>query len=249
VFFDAFGLILIAYPAWAGWVLLGGAIGLYAVGGWRRVTLGATARGAAVTLALLVGGAALLYGGNLLSGADGPVNYYDRLAAIPRLEWQMLLICLGALALAWALLIGDRDRIGIAVGAAAPLLALGTVAQAIAPTAAYPIIAPLLLGGAGLAAMRWRGGISIAAIAAMLGIGYMLALGFLLVEAVGPFIPVVAALPLAIAGVLATPLLPVTRRQPMLITAAVTLAVATGIALWIRLDPVAASVATYSSFK
>jgi hypothetical protein len=82
----------------------------------------------------------------------------------------------------------------------------------------------------------------------MLGIGYMLAMGFLLVEAVGPFIPVIAALPLAIAGVLATPLLPVTGRRPMLIAAAVLLAVAIGIALWVRLDPVAASVATYSRF-
>ena len=249
VFFDAFGLMLIAYPAWVGWVLLVGAIGFYAAGGWRRARLTTTAWGAAVTLALLVGGAALLYGGNLLSGADRPVNYYDRLAAIPRLEWQMLLICLGTSALVWALLIGDRDRIGIAVGAAAPLLVLGTIAQAIAPTAAYPIVVPLLLGGAGLAAMRWRGGITVAAAAAILGVGYMLAMGFLLVEAVGPFIPMIAALPLAIAGVLAAPLMPVTGRRPMLIAAAALLAVAIGIALWVRLDPVAASVATYSSFK
>jgi hypothetical protein len=249
VFFDAFGLVLIAYPAWAGWLLLGAAIGFYAVGAWRRVSPGTAAWGAATTLALLAGGGALLYGGNLLSGADGPVNYYDRLAAIPRLEWQILLICLGALALVWALLVGERDRIGIATGAAVPLLVLGTVAQAVAPTAAYPIVVPLLLGGAGLAAMRRPGGVGVAVVAAMLGIGYMLAMGFLLVEAVGPFIPVVAALPLAVASVLAMPLVPAVGRRQALIAAAVMLALAIGIALWVRLDALAASVATYSRFK
>lgn len=252
VFFDAFGLVLVAYPVWVGWVLIGAATGLYALAGWRHATLGAAARGAVMTLALIIGGAALLYGANLVSGADGPVNYYDRLAAIPRLEWQILLICLGVFVVAWALLIADHDRIGTSVGAAVPLLILGAVAQAMAPTAAYPIVVPLLLGGAGLAATRWANetmGRALAVAAAMLGIGYMLAMGFLLVEAVGPFIPMIAALPLAVAAVLAVPLMPTVERRRVVVVGAAMLVLAIGIALWIRLDPVAASVATYSSFS
>ena len=154
-FFDAFGLTLVSYPAWAGWLVIAGAATGYALA-WRRrrERLG---RGVVATLALLVVAPALLFAGNLLSGRDEPVNYYDRLAAIPRLEVQALLLCLAAAALVMGAVLRAREPGEVAVGAALPLLLLAAVAQAVAPTAAFPLEWPLLLGG-GAAGDRWASG-------------------------------------------------------------------------------------------
>jgi len=81
----------------------------------------------------------------------------------------------------------------------------------------------------------------------MLGVGYMLGFGFFLLQAVGPGMPMVAAVPLAVSAVLLLPLMPEPRRA--LTLAAALLVVATGIALWVLLDPVAPSVAVYSDTK
>jgi hypothetical protein len=75
----------------------------------------------------------------------------------------------------------------------------------------------------------------------------MLGFGFFLLQAVGPGMPMVAAIPLAISAVLLLPLMPDPRRA--LMAAAVLLAIATGIALWVLLDPIAPSVAVYSDIK
>jgi len=251
VFFDAFGLVLISYAAWLGWVLLGlGAIG-YGIAAFGRARLGEVVRGGGITLALFVGAGALLYAGNLVSGADGKVNYYDRLAAIPRLEVQALLLCLAAAALAWGLIaVARAGSAGLTAGMAVPLLLLGLFAQATAPTAAFPIIVPLLLGGVAAALWRFAGeraGAVASLIAAMLGGGYMIALGFQLIQAVGPTTPMVAALPLALAAVLAAPLIPTISRRAALATAGLLIVLALAIALWVRLDALAPSVAVYSS--
>jgi hypothetical protein len=251
VFFDAFGLTLISYAVWVGWVLLAiGALG-YGVAAFGRARLGDMARGSGMTPALLVGTGVLLYVGNLVSGADGKVNYYDRLAAIPRLEVQALLLCLAGAAAIWGLIAAARPgSAGQTGGMAAPLLLLGLFAQATAPTAAFPIIVPLLLGGGAAAIGRFAGdraGTVASVIGAMLGIGYMLALGFQLIEAVGPAMPMVAAVPLALAAVLAAPLIPAVSRRTALVTAGVLVLLALAIALWVRLDAVAPSVAVYSS--
>jgi hypothetical protein len=122
--------------------------------------------------------------------------------------------------------------------------------QAVAPTASYPFAVPLMLGGVALAVDRYAGrsvGIAATIVAAMLGVGYMLGFGFFLLQAVGPGMPMVAAVPLAIGAVLLLPLMPEPRRA--LTMAAALLVVATGIALWILLDPVAPSVAVYSDVK
>jgi len=227
-FFDAYGLVFVSYPAALGWVFLAiGAVG-YGAAAWRRATVGEVAKGAAMLLALILVAMAGLYIVNGISGAWGKVNYYDRLAAIPRLQVQALLVCL----------------------AAVPLLVLGAIMQAVAPTASYPFVVPVMLGGVALAIDRFAGrGVGIAAtiVAAMLGVGYMLGLGFFLMQAVGPGMPMAAAIPLAISAVLLLPLMPEPRRA--LMVAAALLAVATGIALWVLLDPVAPSVAVYSDTK
>ncbi|CAN5449170.1 hypothetical protein BH10PSE14_BH10PSE14_17570 [soil metagenome] len=251
VFFDAFGLVLVGYAAWVGWVLLAlGALG-YAAAAFGRTRIGDIARGAVMTLALFVGAAVLLFAVNFVSGGYGKINYYDRLAAIPRLEVQALLLCLAAAAMVWGLIAAARSgSAGLTAGMALPLLALGAFAQASAPTAAFPIIVPLLLGGIAAATWRFAGeraGIAASVIAAMLGIGYMLALGFQLIEAVGPTMPMAAALPLALAAVVAAPLVPAVTRRTALLSAGVLVLFALAIALWVRLDAVAPSVAVYSS--
>ena len=245
-FFDAFGLFLIAYPAWAGWVVLVLAGAGYAVA-WRRGAR-AVGRGAAATLALALVAPILLLAGNLLSGRDGPVNYYDRLAAIPRLEVLALLLCLATGALVVALLLGSRRPGEATVGAALPLLGLGVVAQALAPTAAFPIAWPLLLGGIAAALGEGRAGKVAKVVAAAVGGGYLLGLGFFLLQAVGPDLPVVATLPLLLIAVLLLPLMPVIERGAAGRVGAALLVLAVTVALWVRWDAVAPSVAVYSSF-
>ncbi|MEO5866131.1 MAG: M20/M25/M40 family metallo-hydrolase [Sphingomonas sp.] len=254
VFFDAFGLFLIAYPAWLGWLLLAvSASGYVAALRRKQRSSGEIWRGASIAVAIIVLSAVLLFAGNIVSGAGGKVNYYDRLAAIPRLEWQELLLCLATMALVWAWMMpARRVEAGTAVGLALPLLLLAGVAQFAAPTAAFPITTPLLLGGIAAAIGRLgntRGGMFANMIVAMIGTGYMISLGFFLLQGVGPDTPMVVALPLALSALLVAPLIPPISRSLALKAAAVLIAVGVAIALWVRLDAVAPSVAVYSSFK
>jgi hypothetical protein len=251
VFFDAFGLIFISYAAWVGWLLLAvGAVGYITAAG-RGTRLGEIGRGIAMTLALFVVAGLLLYAVNAVSGGYGRTNYYDRLAAIPRLEVQALLLCLAAAALVWGLAAAARSAsAGMTAGIALPLLLFGAFAQATAPTAAFPIVVPLFLGG--VAAFIWRyagerAGTIASVIVAMLGGGYMLALGWQLIQAVGPAMPIATALPLALAVVLAAPLVPAIDRRRAFAMAGLLIALALAIALWVRLDAVAPSVPPYSS--
>ncbi|QDZ09084.1 M20/M25/M40 family metallo-hydrolase [Sphingomonas panacisoli] len=246
VFFDAFGLTFVSYAPAIGWLILGlGAVG-YAAAAWRRGTMGEVARGAGSLLALTIVAGLGLYLVNLVSGAGGQTNYYDRLAAIPRLELQALLVCLASLVLFRRWL--PTYEAGVA-GAAAPLLLLGLFLQATAPTAAYPVAVPLMLGGLAMAVKRHSSAIGTVAVvaAAMLGVGYMLGFGFFLLQAVGPKTPMIAAVPLAIGTVLILPLVPEIDRRRANFLSVVLLALALGIALWVLLDPIAPSVAAYST--
>lgn len=251
-FFDVFGLFLITYPAGLGWLFLALGAGGYVVSAWERGGLYDVKLGAGALLGVIVLGGIFLYVGNLVSGADGPVNYYDRLDAIPRLQVQAACLCLAAFVLVWGLAWKwCRSSVVTIAGAALPLFVLGLVAQATAPTAAYPIGVPLMLGGLAAALGRFapRGGRIAQTVVAALIVGYMIALGYQLMQAVGPDVPMVAALPLAIAGTAVAPVLPGIGRRPAFIAAGVLVAIALGIALWVRLDAVAPSVAVYSVFK
>lgn len=246
-FFDAYGLVFISYPVAAGWLFLALAVFGYAAAAWRRAPTRDVVAGAGMLLALIAVAAAGLYIANGISGSWGRVNYYDRLAAIPRLQAQASLVCLAAFLAVRRWL---PSRIGTIAGAAIPLLLLGLITQALAPTASYPLAVPLMLGGVALAIDRFAGrraGIAAVIVAAMLGIGYMLGLGFFLMQAVGPGMPMVAAIPLAVSAVLILPLMPEPRRA--LAMAAILLAMATAIAFWVLLDPVAPSAAVYNDTK
>jgi hypothetical protein len=248
-FFDAYGLFLIGYPAGWGWLLLAlGAAG-YAFAAWRRGTIGEIAKGAGALVALLLVTVVSLYLVNVVSGGAGKVNYYDRLAAIPRLQVQALLVCLATFVTMRRWL---PSRIGTIAGTALPLLMLGLIVQLVAPTAAYLFAVPLMLGGLALAFDRLAGrgiGIILTIVAAMLGVGYMLGFGFFLLQAVGPDMPMVAAIPLAISAVLLLPLMPAMASRRAVVVATVLMALATGIALWVLLDPVAPGVAVYSQTR
>ncbi|MES2095751.1 MAG: M20/M25/M40 family metallo-hydrolase [Pseudomonadota bacterium] len=247
VFFDAFGLFFVSYAAGWGWLILALGIGGYTVAAWRKTTTGEVAKGAGALVALILSAGVLLFAVNVMSGAIGKTNYYDRLAAIPRLEMQALLVCL-------AVLVRVRrwmpSNVGTIAGAAAPLFALALIAQAAAPTAAYLFTVPLMLGGLALAADRLAGravGLGATIVAGVLGVGYMLGFGFFLLQAVGPGMPMVAAIPLAISAVLLLPILPAIERRRATMVTAVLLVLATCIALWVLFDPLAPSVAVYSS--
>ena len=248
VFFDLFGLGLAIYPAWVGWIVLGLAgIGLALV--VRRNGSAGLRAGAARMTGLIALAAVLLYAFNWLSLKAGPPNYYDRLAAIPRLEVLALLVTSAAVALVMAS--WRPGRAGV-VGAALPLMLLGIVAQALAPTAAYGVVVPLALVGLTLAIADRLGvvfGFGLLAVIGAVVTGYMLALAHQIMQGVGATLPMVAALPLAIAMLALLPLWPQMMRRTARITAGVLLLAATGLALSIHFTPLADTVAAYADTK
>ena len=85
-FADLMGRVMIAYPADMGWLILLAAGGLIGAALWRtRPPVRTIGGGMILTVAMLLHGALLLTVFNAISGSGSP-NYYDRLAAIPRLE-------------------------------------------------------------------------------------------------------------------------------------------------------------------
>lgn len=238
VFFDMFGLLTVVYPTWAGWlVLAGAAVGLGMV--LRRDGMAGTGQGAARMAGLLIGAGLLLTALNRLSIGGTPANYYDRLAAIPQLEAMALAAGLGAFVVAF----GARALTSAGqVGAALPLLGLALALQIAAPTAAYVIALPLLFTAVALnlpsALVR--------AVLAAITLGYMLALGHQLMQGVGPTMPAVASLPLAIGALAVLPLWPGLKRpRPV---AAGMIALSAAVALWVQLDAPADSRAVYSDY-
>lgn len=243
VFFDVFGLFLVSYPVWIGWLMVGAiVVGLgYAGRGLRGKQV---AEGAVRMVLLLIGAALALFLLNLLSGAGKGANYYDRLAAIPMLEAMAAAACIGF----FLLLFRIQQIKARQIGAALPLLVIGAGAQALAPTAAYVVLVPLLLVALAInlkgAAAKVAGGI-----VAALVLGYELYLGHSVMQGVGPTMPFAAVLQLAL-GSLAMLLVwpglgkPFGRRLAL---AALVLAVI--ISLWVRFDPMADTIAVYSSDK
>jgi hypothetical protein len=253
VFFDLFGLAMAYYPGWAGWLMLAaGAIGMglaarreprEARSWWRELAAPVRVIGLAVLTA------AVLYGLNAISGATGPVNYYDRLAALARLE---AVAFAGALASFVVLFAGWRAGPRTGAFAALPLFMVAIALQATAPTAAYVVVVPLMLVGLGQLGTLARNplvGRITATVAAALVTGYMIQFGHQLVQGVGNDLLPAATLPFVLAAFSWLPLWPGLTRRSALTLTTVLLAVAVAIALWVRLDPVAPSAAVYSTFK
>ena len=248
VFFDLFGLGLVIYPAWAGWIMLGfAALGLALV--VRRNGRAGLGEGAARMAGLIGLASVLLFAFNQLSLKSGLPNYYDRLAAIPRLEALALLVSGAAVMLVMAS--WKPDKAGV-VGAALPLMVLAIVAQTLAPTAAYGVVVPLALLGLALAAADWVAvpvGLGLLAGVGALVTGYMLALAHFIMQGVGATLPMAAALPLAVAMLTLMPIWPKMPRRAARLAGGVLLLAAAGLALSIHFAPLADTVAAYADIK
>ena len=239
VFFDLFGWTTLVYPAWVGWlVLLAAAAGLALI--IRREGPRGLGGGAARMAGLMLLAAVLLFALNKLSIGFAPTNYYDRLAAIPRLE---IIAMLGSAAAALLVFGAKPVPPAAQVGAALPLLVMAVAAQAFAPTAAYVLAIPLAMAAlAGLIRMPL-----IRVVLTALPVGYLIALGHQLMQGVGPGMPSVASLPLALAVLLVLPLWPGLPRARTVASGA--LVAAAAVALWVQLDAPAESRAIYSDHK
>ena len=238
VFFDAFGLGTVVYPVWLGWaqIALAAAALVWAARrkGWQ---------GAGRMAALMLVAGVMAYGLNRLSLGMGPANYYDRLAAIPRLEGVAGMASLAAFLLVFGCWKGGGK--GAATGPAALLLVLGAGMQALAPTAAYVVVVPVLLVALGMATGR----VWLQAIIAAVVVGYQLALGHQLMQGVGPTMPMAVALPLAVAAMALLPLWPALPRRVAQTGAILALLCGGGVALWVALDAPADTIAVYSDTK
>lgn len=251
VFATAPLLGVIVYPAAAGWAVVGaGALLLGLAAWWRRRELaivgGMLALGQAV-LTLIIAGL-LMWGLNLLSGSVG-AEYYDRLAALPRLELVAGLAALAALLFVASAAAGSFwDRWILLV----TLCLVAALAVQIMLPGAGPIFAwPALLAALGLAigalpgtSGTWR--IVPALLLAVPGLAITAELGhfaFLGVGAPMPFVTVPLLIPVL---ALLAPAIPTGPRQPALIGGAAALVLAAGVALWINLDAPADSIPPYA---
>ncbi|WP_353218501.1 M20/M25/M40 family metallo-hydrolase, partial [Sandarakinorhabdus sp.] len=158
VFASAPGLGIIVYSAGTGWVLVAVTIGLIVAAAHRRRTqwrIGdSLLAGGQALLVLLIAGL-LMFGLNIVSGSVG-AEYYDRLAALPRLEAMALLAALAALlfaASAGAGTLWDRWITWTALSTAAAL-----AAQIWLPGAGPVFGWPALLAALGLAIAAYAGG-------------------------------------------------------------------------------------------
>lgn len=252
VFSTAPLLGIIVYPAAAGWGLLLVTAGLLALAAWWRrddwqFGNSALAFGQAVLVLVLAG--LLMFGLNLLSGSVG-AEYYDRLAALPRLEAVALLAALAAILFAASAGVGTLWDRWLAW---AKFCFVAALAAQIGLPGAGPVFAwPALLAAIGFA-IAARGGrepglphLLPAALLALPGLamaGELFHFAFLGIGAPTPHGTVVLLVPVL---ALLAPVLPSGPRRPVLIGAAVAVSLAAGVALWVKLDAVAPSVPPYA---
>jgi hypothetical protein len=256
VFSDVLGRFIIAYPPLWGWLplVLSAAAILIVIRRsspqrrWRDIWFGMLD---ALIYALTA--AVLLYAGNLLSGADAETNYYDRLAALPRLEGQALLLMLAGLALA-LVIGGTRPRRlawwgGVALFNLAMAVAVQAVLPAGAPVLAWPLLAATLAMLAtvhGDAALERPLALLLPAVAAVIGLAFAGGFGHFILLGIGISMPSALAVLAPLVLLLLGPLLPRVSRRWATLLALIGIGAAAGLALSVRLDPVAASVPPYS---
>lgn len=103
VYSQVFGDLILAYPAWVGWIVLAAAAGLIVLGVVRARRIEAfpwqdVARGAGATLSGVLGSAAILHFARRATGAD--YGYFEQrflLAQVSRWEAAVFLLALGFL--------------------------------------------------------------------------------------------------------------------------------------------------------
>lgn len=256
VFFDAYGLFTIIYaPIW-GWAFLIGAAGFYGLSirlqtsAENKTRFKSISEGGLRMLAFLVLGGLALYVLNRISGNNSAADYYDRLAAIPKLTVVAICVIFSA----FMFIFGHKTHSNAQrLGAALPLFILGLIGQILAPTASYFISLPLFICGlVSLLAVQHSPrtliaiGITIGqVILSALVLGYIINLGHLLMLGVGPNMLAVATLPAAIAALTLLPIYPALEKRKSFILASASLASGIVLTLWVRLDPLASTVPLY----
>ena len=249
VFSDVLGQFLIAYPPLLGWTLIAAAAALLMIAVNRRGAPGLlVALGVVRGLGFAAAAAGLLWAANLVTKAPGSSNYYDRLAALPRLEVQALLLVLASLLVA---VIGGRTPHGFRgtwLGLALLNLSLAAAVQLVMP-AAGPLFAwPLLLAMALLALSPGKGPplallAVVAAVPALAQLGGFAHFALLAIGGDAPF-AVAGLLPMAL--LLLWPVKPDWTLPPVAIATVPILAAALLMAVWVRYDPMAPTVPPYS---
>lgn len=254
VFGDLFGVVTFAWPPLVGWglvaiaALLIVAAGRSSSGQWRWAgVFGGVLDGLAFTAAA----AALLYFGNLLSGADGETNYYDRLAALPRLELQALLLFGAGFGVAMALQPRRRTLWDGWLGLALLSLILAIVVQVALPAGGAIFQLPLLAATLAMVVASRVPLLAtpVAMLAAIPALAWLGGLAHNILLGIGAGMPSVAAIFAPLTLLLLWPLVPRLSRRGAMVAALLCIAVAGGIALWVRLDPVAETVPPYPSRK
>lgn len=254
IFGDVLGAFTFAWLPVLGWVLLAAAgllivlAGRGAHGEWQwRGVFGGMLDGLGFTIAA----AALLYLGNQLSGADGDTNYYDRLAALPRLEVQALLLIGAGFCLTLALLSRRRMLWDGWLGLAALSFGIALAIQIALPAAEAIFSLPLLLAAfvMAIAARAPTLAVPLAVLVAIPSLAWLGGLAHSILLGIGAGMPSVAAVFAPLTLLLLWPLLPRVPRRAAAIAALLLVLGAASIALWVRLDPVAASVPPYPARK
>jgi hypothetical protein len=200
VFSDVLGLGVVSYAPRVGWLVLAAAAALLAVAAWSRrgawTALGVVGA-VGDALAAVVFAAGLLTAVNALSAGGGRTEYYDRLAALPRLQLQAVLILLAVLV---AVAAGPRrapiDR-QLGYGALT-LLAAAAVQWALpgaAPFFAWPLLAAVVAGAAAARAADPDGlvALGLAAAAAVVGLAFLGGLAHFALLAIGGTTPAAVA--------------------------------------------------------
>jgi hypothetical protein len=255
VFSDVLGMFVIAYPPAVGWLVVAATAG-FALLALRRAPkrpIAAVARGMLDAVSSLLAAALLLYAGNLLSGADHKGNYYDRLAALPRLEWQALLLFAAGLLVALGVGGARRGVWGVWTGLFLINWTMVMAVQAALP-AAGPVLAWPLLVAAAAMALAALADVTLASLAARLllaaaavfGLALMGVLAHFVLLGIGPDTPSAIAVFAPMTLLLLWPLLPPVRHWKALTAALVLVLAAGSVALSVRLDPLAPSVPPYS---
>lgn len=245
VFFDLLGVTTIHYAAGLGWLILVGAVGAFGFA-LRRDGSKGLGVGMLRFAALTVVAGLLSYAFNWISLGGGQGEYYDRLAAIPRLEVIAALACLAA----FAVVIGTwRASTGAIVGFATPLLVLAIYGQGVAPTAIYFVALPLLLVALAmvLPAGKLRNYAAIAVCAAV--ISYMLPFAHFAMQGVGAGRPYVVVLLFALIVLAVLPLWQAVDQRRARLTTGVAAGLALALSLWVLLDAPADTVAVYADNK